>query len=150
MLSLLFCALTASAAEPTGEINAHIYILSQKYGVNEKLIHAIVATESNYNIKSIGKKYKERGLMQLRPTFFPGVKLDVATNLRTGVKYLAKVRELCYDKYGDAWFICYNTGPNARMLKNPTKHSYYRKVMQHAQRQEKAKIHGRNIAQSAR
>lgn len=138
----------AIAAEPTGEIQAHVYILSRMYGIEEELIHAIVKTESNYDTKAIGKRYKERGLMQLRPTFFPKAKLDVASNLRMGVKYLAKVREICYPKYADAWFVCYNTGPYAKKLAKPTLHSYYRKVQYAKKEQAKAKIHARSIAQS--
>lgn len=147
MLLITFLGIAVNAGEPTGEMRAHIYILAHKYGLDEQLLYAIIKVESNYEVNRVGSSHKERGLMQLHPKYFPKAKFDVATNLRTGAKYLAKVRELCYTKYGDAWFICYNVGPN-KHINHPEKFPYYRKVM-HAKKQIEAKIYARSIAQSS-
>lgn len=98
-----------------------------KYGLDPYLVQAIIAVESNYNIKAIGTSHGEIGLMQLRPKYFPKATFDIEQNVAIGTKHLAEMQKLCQSKYGDAWFVCYNVGPN-RFLKYPTKHLYYRKV----------------------
>lgn len=98
-----------------------------QYGIDPHLVLAIIDTESNFNIKAKGASHGEVGLMQLHPKYFPKAKFDIETNIAQGTKYLAKMQKLCQSKYGDAWFVCYNVGPN-RFLKYPTKHLYYRKV----------------------
>ena len=148
LIALLIVVKEANAVEPTAEIKANIAVLSQMYGIEPTLIQAIVKVESGYKKHKAGSSHKERGLMQLHPKYFPKAKFDVATNLRAGVKYLAKVRELCYPKYADAWIVCYNLGPNHKRLKRPTQFAYYRKVM-HAKKQiEEKQVYARNIAQS--
>lgn len=126
--SILVAASLAEARQPTAEIRAHVALLSEIYGIERELILAIIKVESNFEVKAVGKSHKERGLMQLNPRYFPTARFDVASNLRQGVRYLARVREACYERYREAWFICYNTGPNAR-LKKPKTFSYYKKVM---------------------
>jgi len=101
--------------------------LSRKYGISSELIVAIVKVESNFNPKAVGSSHGEVGLMQLRPKYFKTATFDVENNMEIGVKYLAKLKKICYPKYGDAWFICYNLGPS-KTVKHPKLFAYYKKV----------------------
>lgn len=105
--------------------------LHGKYGVDPALVLAIVQVESGFNPKAIGPS-KERGLMQLHPKYFPKAKLDIKGNMETGVAYLAKLKKLC-GHYKEAWFVCYNVGPN-RPLYKPKRFLYYVKVMKEYRR----------------
>lgn len=62
-----------------------------EYGVDLDLIHAVIATESNYVSTAVSPK-GARGLMQLMPALAKqyGVTdaLDAAQNIRAGVRYL--------------------------------------------------------------
>lgn len=102
--------------------------LGRKYGVSSELIVAIIKVESNFNPKAIGKTHGEVGLMQLRPKYFKTATFDVVNNMELGVKYLAKLKKICYPKYGKAWFICYNLGPS-KTVKYPELFAYYKKVI---------------------
>jgi soluble lytic murein transglycosylase-like protein len=101
--------------------------VGKKYNVEPELIIAVIAVESNFKPKAVGRSHGEIGLMQLRPEYFPTVTFDVRHNMELGVKHLANMKRLCYPKYGKAWYICYNLGPNKR-IKHPTLFAYYRKV----------------------
>lgn len=103
--------------------------LGSEYGIDPTLILSIVQVESNYKPAAIGKSHKERGLMQLRPKYFPDATFDIEQNMRMGVKHLVKMRKACINKYKEAWFICYNLGPNGKLINHPKKFPYYTKVM---------------------
>ncbi len=116
-------------------ILAAILHSSSKHNIDPQLVQAIVRVESNYNPKAIGKSHKERGLMQLRPDYFVKADFSINGNIEQGVAYLAHIKPKCIAKYGkNAWFIGYNLGPNRVGIKDPTKVSYYKKVM-HAKKE---------------
>lgn len=128
LLTLQLVGSSPYSSNPKAEaVYATVQKYALQYNLDPHLVQAIIETESNFNIKAVGRSHGEVGLMQLRPKYFPKAKFDVETNIREGVKYLAYVQKICQSRYGDAWFVCYNVGPN-RVLKHPTKHVYYRKV----------------------
>lgn len=103
--------------------------VAPKHGMDPKLVIAIIAVESNFNPKAIGKSHGEVGLMQLHPKYFKG-SFDPKKNIEMGVKYLASLKKRCYPRYRDAWFICYNLGPNRKTaITSPTEFVYYKKVI---------------------
>jgi soluble lytic murein transglycosylase-like protein len=124
---LAFSTALITALGIKAQIVQETYTESLKYGIDPILVLAIIKTESNFKITAIGASHKERGLMQLHPRYFPTAKLDIKTNIATGIKHLAKMKKACENRYKDAWFVCYNTGASIK-LKYPKLHTYYRKV----------------------
>lgn len=122
-MGLLSIGLRANAQS----IEQKILMQAHKEGINPKLALAIAKTESNLNPKARGSK-GEIGLFQIMPKTYPGVYLvDTDKNIKYGVKLLAKYKKQCKDM-GDAWFVCYNNGPNRRP-RYPYWHPYYKRVM---------------------
>ena len=103
---------------------------AERHGIDPKLAVAIAQTESNLDPCKIGD-LGEYGLFQLRPEFHKTKLCDVDNHIETAVKYLVYVRKRCLKRYGDAWFICFNTGPNRKhVIKEPKQFRYYIKVME--------------------
>ncbi|MGE6630996.1 lytic transglycosylase domain-containing protein [Bacillus sp. NPDC077027] len=78
----------------TKEINSIVTQMAQKYGVEEKLIHAVIQQESGYRTSAVSHA-GALGLMQLMPSTAQslGVKnaLDPAQNIEGGTKYLKQM-----------------------------------------------------------
>lgn len=108
------------------------------YGINPRLIVAIIDVESSFNPNAIGKDL-EIGLMQLKPTTVPNAPNDIVNNILLGTRYLAYVRARCEGRFGDAWFVCYNYGPYTKIT-NPKGTNYYRKVMASMERQRRGAL----------
>jgi hypothetical protein len=103
---------------------------SSLYGVDPKLVSAVIQTESAYNVKAVGPR-GEIGLMQLLPSSFPNYTreqlFDPKTNLKLGIGYLAEIKSAC--PLREHWVICFNTGvAGAKNVKNPSEHKYYKKI----------------------
>ena len=96
-------------------------------GIDPDLVMAIIEVESHFNPKAVGGK-GERGLMQLRPQFFPDASFNIERNIFQGVAHLAVVRERCAHKQDLTWVTCFNGG-TSRYLKDPTANVYYQRVM---------------------
>ena len=94
------------------EINDIVEQASKKYGIPEKLIHAIIKVESDYNQFAISHK-GARGLMQLMPDTAKemGVSnpFDAYQNIIGAVKYLKQLLDR-YNNNIDLALAAYNAG----------------------------------------
>jgi membrane-bound lytic murein transglycosylase B len=119
----LFCAAPAigqDASEPapprTVDIASHVAEASQRFGIPEHWIYAVMRTESAGRIGAVSSKGAQ-GLMQLMPTTWARQRarfglgtdpFDPRDNIMAGTSYL---REM-YDSYGASGFLAaYNAGP---------------------------------------
>lgn len=84
----------------------------QEYGMDCRLVAAVIKAESNFNPRAVSPKGAQ-GLMQLMPSVQKdeGVKnaFDPDQNLRAGIRYLKKMLEACEGDLGLA-LAAYNAG----------------------------------------
>lgn len=124
--SLLASVATADCASHRPIVNA----IALKHGIDPKLAYAIMEVESGCNPNKVGA-LGEVGIFQLRPNMHPGADGTRDEHIDSAIRYLAYVRRYCRAAYGDAWFVCFNTGPFRKTrLKEPTQQTYYKKVVE--------------------
>jgi soluble lytic murein transglycosylase-like protein len=109
---------------PDGEINedhstyaAIIEKYSNEYGVDPKLIHSMIATESAFNPRAVSPKGAQ-GLMQLMPgtAAYLGVAnpFDPEENISGGIRYMRSLLDM-FSGYPDGLMLslaAYNAGEN--------------------------------------
>lgn len=116
------------------KISSAIYKYSNANHLNPRLVAAIIAQESRFNIKARGG-LGEVGLMQLRPEFHAlsvsehkRIKYleGVDNNIYWGTKYLGGLKTVFEAKYHkNSWIELYNRGPGSK----PKKFPYARRVL---------------------
>lgn len=118
---------------PKTQYSGLIQSYAKEYGVPVALAHAIVKVESNFNAKARGRA-GEIGLMQIKPAtarmmgYSGSAKglYDPETNIKFGMKYLAKAHELSGGTTCGT-VLKYNAGHGAKRM-NPVSKRYCGKV----------------------
>lgn len=95
-------------------ISGKVAQVSKRYGLPEKLVHAVIKIESNYDQYAVSRA-GAMGLMQLMPqtALEMGVKMpfDIEQNIEGGAKYLKLMLER-YDGDLEKALAAYNAGPH--------------------------------------
>lgn len=112
-------------------ISSMIFFYSSLYGVDPKLVDAIVFVESSYRPNVVGS-VGEIGLMQMKPHYLPGpVSLfHPEVNLAVGIRELSRLQRL-EDRLGPYWFVAWNTGAKGALSLDRSdihKFNYVKKV----------------------
>lgn len=103
----------APTPPPTGPYGQLIRDAAEKHGVDEKIIHHLIAVESNFNPRAVSRK-RAQGLMQLLPQtavrYSVSNVFDPAQNIDAGTRYLKELLARFHDNLPLA-LAAYNAGP---------------------------------------
>lgn len=128
-----FPAVVDGTLKPTMPFHALVARYSAAYGVPLDLAHAVIQVESRYRPDARGSA-GEVGLMQIKPATARGLGFrgatralyDPETNIRYGMMYLGRARELGGGSVCGT-ILRYNAGHAARRM-NPVSRAYCVKV----------------------
>src|SRR5262249_20140520 len=99
----------------TADINAHIVEVATRYGVEPKLVAAVVAVESQFNVHAVSRRGAE-GLMQLMPETAADLDVqdsfDPRDNIDGGVRHLKRLMVRFHNDVPLA-LAAYNAGEQA-------------------------------------
>lgn len=105
---------SANSSIDRPEIEKYIKKYAREYGVDEKLVHAVIMAESGFNPNALSPK-GAMGLMQLMPGTAKALGVtdawDPEQNIRGGVKYLAQLSDK-FDGDVEKMLAGYNAGPH--------------------------------------
>jgi len=108
-------ATSASSAITEADINAHIVEVATRYGVEPKLVAAIVAVESQFHVRAVSRRGAE-GLMQLMPATAADLDVqdsfDPRDNIDGGVRHLKRLMARFHNDVPLA-LAAYNAGEQA-------------------------------------
>ena len=108
-------AASGSSAITEADINAHIVEVATRYGVEPKLVAAVVAVESQFNVRAVSRKGAE-GLMQLMPETAADLDVqdsfDPRDNIDGGVRHLKRLMARFHNDVPLA-LAAYNAGEQA-------------------------------------
>jgi len=103
----------AAQPPPAGPYGNLIRAAAKKHGVDEKLIHHVIAVESNFNPRAVSHK-QAQGLMQLLPKtaarYSVANVFDPAQNIDAGTQYLKELLQRFHNSLPLA-LAAYNAGP---------------------------------------
>lgn len=123
----------SSLAESSTRANSYasvVNLAAQMTGVDKRLLHAVISTESNYNPNAVSSK-GAGGLMQLMPQTAKryGVEnvFDPVQNIHAGARYLADLLSLFNNDFVLA-VAAYNAGENS-VIRYGKKIPPYRETM---------------------
>lgn len=102
-----------NSSVPRTEYNDIIRAAAEKYNVDEKIIHAIIKTESNYN-PNVQSHAGAAGLMQLMPSTAKEVgvtdRFDITQNIFGGTRYFSNMLKK-HNGNLELALASYNAGP---------------------------------------
>lgn len=128
IFALVFFSMTSQANPLKLILKTKIVEAAELNGLDPELVLAIAEVESGTNPKAIGSQ-GEVGIFQLKREYHV-TDVSIHEHINIAVAYLKTVKDLCEQKYGDAWFIGYNIGPHyQKEIKHPRLFPYYVKVM---------------------
>lgn len=130
VMTLCFLVALTKTAKANEVVTQLIVSEARKQGVNPNLALAVAIVESNLNQEARGSA-NEIGIYQLHPKYHvntPAIHTPNG-NVAAGISYLRRVLAICTPKYGDAAFVCFNSGPYQRLpYKDVRATDYYKKV----------------------
>lgn len=95
----------------------YIVKYAKEYGIDAKLLHAIIAVESSYKIKAYNKMSKDYGLTQINSNTIKAYNLDKyklmhdkSYSIKNGAMILSYFKKRYFKSEPATWYCRYNVG----------------------------------------